>query len=330
MGNKPLHIISIIFLSLCLIGYFFLILVYIRPSSIKKLYRKLIVTLSIYDFLSTLLTVLPLGEGKACDFQAYALTFLSILPPFWSTIIALITFLSIVLKKKEKSLNRLYNKFHVIVLILSSIYCLVTIAKADERPIGTDWCVVDPRFMIPAYIWYWLSIIACLVLALVTISRIRTILLNTNSASKEARKKDIRKVQARTLVIPLVFVWCYLWPSINRAIQWAGKRPPLWLKYMHAINFSLSGSIYAFVFVFSIKQERDALKRILLCRSTKSALNEKIINSPSNYMESYSEGEFSSELDPHTNSDSDKEDYNPPYLIHSENYSDSENSSLLN
>ncbi|KAJ6233430.1 g protein-coupled receptor [Anaeramoeba flamelloides] len=264
-----LHLIIIVLLSFSVVGYFIIIFVYLKFKQLRKLHRKLLFTLAAYDFISSITFFIPASSNeKLCKTQSFFLIFFSLIPPFWSAMVAIITWLLIVYHKTKRQLEKVYFSAQIFILVFSFTISLISVLTSKIKPMDTDWCVPGHFWMILTYSWYWIVIFTCLIFYLLSIFSIRKLFFELKRLDQSAKlvKKQELTIQLKMLCIPLTFIWCYLWPSICRVMEFKGQTPPTWLRFMHGINFPLCGLIYCLIFVFFTTPVRKTLFNWLTCK----------------------------------------------------------------
>ncbi|KAJ3423799.1 g protein-coupled receptor [Anaeramoeba flamelloides] len=267
MIKSYIEIISFCMLGLSSLSYLILVVSFILFGNLKKLHRKYLFTLAVYDLMSDLIDILP---GKTspflCNFQAVGQSFLSPLPPFWSAAISITTYLRLVGRRSERSLHRLYRVLHICVIPLCLLVMLLAILTGGGNPSQTYWCTSSDKTLIVLYSWYWVMIATSLIFSILTVKQIRKILREANGIFQNNKKnnrfntKKQTLVQLKMLVVPIVFIWCYIWPSITRIYEITNHKVTKGLLVMHILNFELSGPIYCVVFVFSSAEIRQAFQ----------------------------------------------------------------------
>ncbi|KAJ6237062.1 g protein-coupled receptor [Anaeramoeba flamelloides] len=258
--------VTVVFVVLCLFGYLQIIIVYLKLGLLKKLNHKLTFTLAIYDSLSSITFFLPGSSSKAlCKLQTYISSFLTVLPPFWCASIALLTFLVIVKRTVSRKMEQLYRFLHIFSLIGATVWMIVTILYSKPKPIKDYWCLIQGNMLLAQYIWYWVAIALCLIFSIISINRISQIIKIHEMNSRDNKKETI-SVQYKMVSIPLVFVWCYIWPTINRVYEIKNLEPPRWIQWMHVINFSLTGIIFCLIFIWLTPQIRERVLHWILCK----------------------------------------------------------------
>ncbi|KAJ3423404.1 g protein-coupled receptor [Anaeramoeba flamelloides] len=312
-----LEYIILILLTLSVIGYFLIIFVYLKFKHLRKLHRKLLFTLAVYDFISNITFYIPASSNeKLCKTQSFFLIFFSLIPPFWSAMVAIITWLLIVYHKTKRQLEKVYFYSQIFVLLFAFTVSLLSVLTSANKPLDTDWCVPDRLWMIVTYSWYWIVIFTCLIFYMLSIFRIRRLfyeLKKLDSTAKSAKKQELT-IQLKMLCIPLTFIWCYLWPSICRVMEFQDKTPPTWLRFMHGINFPLCGFIYCIIFVFFTTPVRKTLFSWLMCKANLSSASLQKFDDWDNREQLTTSSDISSIQDSFGDSDS-----NSVSLSHNEN-----------
>ncbi|KAJ3440495.1 g protein-coupled receptor [Anaeramoeba flamelloides] len=268
-----LHLIICVLLIISMIGYLIIIALYLKFPQLRKLHRKLLFTLAIYDFISGITFLVPSSrKEELCKTQSFFVTFFTLLPPYWSSIIAIFTWLLVVYHKTKKALSRLYIYVHCFILLFSFIFSLLSVLTSANKPLETDWCVPDQIWMILTYSWYWLCILTCFVFYLLSVFRIRKLFVELQKLDKgkKTERKSELVIQLKMLCIPLTFIWSYVWPSICRVMEFHDKTPPVWLAFMHGINFPLCGFIYCLIFVFFTSSVRKLFFGWIACKKSHS------------------------------------------------------------
>ncbi|KAJ6244271.1 g protein-coupled receptor [Anaeramoeba flamelloides] len=307
-----LHLLIRILLSISTVSYLIIIVMYIKFPRLRKLHRKLLFTLAIYDFLSNITFLIPTSSNeKFCQTQSFFVTFFTLIPPYWSSIIAIFTWLLVVYHKTKKALSRLYIYVHCFILLFSFVIALLSVLTSNSKPLDTYWCVPDPIWMTITYSWYWLCIFTCFVFYLLSIFRIRKLFLELKKLDqgKKTERKSELVIQLKMLCVPLTFIWCYIWPSICRSMEFQDKTPPTWLRFMHGINFPLCGFIYCLIFVFFTSSVRVLLFNWVSCKKQAQydIYSNRTKNTSSSSSSSHSSSETSSFSDTFGDTDSNSD-----------------------
>ncbi|KAJ6228330.1 g protein-coupled receptor [Anaeramoeba flamelloides] len=259
--------IAFCMLALSSLSYLILVVSFVLFGNLKKLHRKYLFTLAVYDLLSDIVDLFP-GKTSSflCNFQAVAQSFLSPLPPFWSAAISITTYLRLVGRRSERSLHKLYRVLHICVIPLCLLVMLLAMLTGGGKPSQTYWCESSDKTLIVLYSWYWVMIATSLIFSILTVKQIRKILSEANGIFQNKNKnnrfspKKQTLVQLKMLVVPIVFIWCYIWPSITRIYEITNHKVTKGLLVMHILNFELSGPIYCIVFVLASAEIRQAFQ----------------------------------------------------------------------
>ncbi|KAJ6238154.1 g protein-coupled receptor [Anaeramoeba flamelloides] len=282
-------------ISLSSVSDLIIVISFIKFANLDKLHRKYLFTLTIYDLMSGIIDFLP-GRSNSffCDFQAIAQSFLSTIPPYWAATISLITYLRLVQRRSERSLKQMYKPLHLVIVIIALLFLVSSVLTDGGFRTQTYWCAPSDKTLIIIYTWYWVMIFTSLIFTLLTVKQIRKILRQSNEVwtnlshlSRERKKKQLM-IQLKMLVVPLVFIWCYVWPSIDRIIEISNKRVSKGLLLMYSINFELSAPIYCAVFVFGSSEIRESWKQYRRQRKFKK-FNDEFKNNPNLNIQNRSE-----------------------------------------
>ncbi|KAJ6233258.1 g protein-coupled receptor [Anaeramoeba flamelloides] len=259
--------VTLVFVILCVLGYLQIIIVYLKFGYLKRLNGKLLFTLSVYDFLSSCTFFLPGSANKTlCKFQTYISCFLTVLPPFWCATIAILTYLVLTRRYSNQQLEKLYRYLHIIGLLGSTVWMIITILYTTPHPVTVYWCTVHGNLLLAEYIWYWVAILICFIFSICSLVSFRQISKEFDKLNRQT-KHETNVIQLRMMSVPLVFIWCYIWSTIERMIEIRNKKPPVWVQWMQIINFSLSGIILCLIFIWFSSGVRSHLVDWLLCKN---------------------------------------------------------------
>ncbi|KAJ3447991.1 g protein-coupled receptor [Anaeramoeba flamelloides] len=275
--NEPSKKISILFLSLGIFGYCVIIFTYLKFKKFNNIYLKYLIPLSCYDLVSCCIALIPTKPHTTlCSIQALLAMLFTPMAPFWCVTISLLTYLWLVWQINQQTRNRIFHWAHLVMWLISITFMLSSLFGPTSPEQFEQYCFYPGVILKVLYGYYWFTITLCLffcIWSIVTVSKWMKKLGRTSSESKQkAQNKNFLLFQLKTLSVPLVFVWCYLWPSIHRIYFWEKKKTPLWLEYMHTIFFGLTGFILCIIFVFFSSPVINKLKSICF-KSHKNNLN---------------------------------------------------------
>ncbi|KAJ3439774.1 g protein-coupled receptor [Anaeramoeba flamelloides] len=293
--GPPTPTLTNIFLYISLIGYVIIIITFLLFYKKQNLRRKQLFSLSVYDLLNVIIMLIPTKEGtKLCHGQALLTILFSVMAPFWAMMIAITIYLALIKDKQNMFLERLFKWSHLINWIVSILFVIPPAIASPKVKQYMDYCYYDGWYMLSLYIWYWIAILICLVLVVISLLQITKSIRQLKQLNPDFKTKTKKQIYQnfRMLAIPCVFIWCYLWPSLHRILQFFQDKIPLWIRYMHVVNFTLDGIAYCLIFIVFDKSVRVQYKNLFRRRSSKNQkLNVNLIkkkdaeNSSSSYMD---------------------------------------------
>ncbi|KAJ5070786.1 g protein-coupled receptor [Anaeramoeba ignava] len=182
--------------------------VYISFKAIRNFPRKLVFVLAIYDFISSLVFILPgpIASGL-CKAQVYLIAYTFPTPSYWCFIIAIIFILKIY-GWKYMELERFFIGAHIIMHVIEIIITSLFIAYGTPRIAFTHWCWVKEIWLEAIiYSFYWAFLIGCLVFYSILIWK----------AKKIKGQSDFEKgFQIKMFFIPILYIFTAFWTSWKR------------------------------------------------------------------------------------------------------------------
>ncbi|KAJ3439195.1 g protein-coupled receptor [Anaeramoeba flamelloides] len=320
MTDSPSIKISITFLSLGIIGYIIIIFTYLKFKQLQNNYLKYLFPLACYDLPSCLISIIPTRKnGSLCTAQALLNMLFSPMAPFWCVTISFCTYLYLVWQSSESLRQKLMKWAHLFVWIVSLPFLIATTFSNSSPETFEEYCFYTNNTLKVLYAYYWLAIALCVffyISSIYSYSKLyKVIFQGTKKLGSETNKNENQKgkskstqaknhylyYQLKTLSIPLVFIWCYFWPSLDRVMQWSRKKKsPLWIQYMHTIFFAQTGLILCLIFVIFSSSARKQYKRMFGLKY--SNLNQDTPDNEDNFFDS-SNGEVDEILDEQDNED---------------------------
>jgi len=224
---------------------------------------RLILCLTICAFMESIANLFSLGvygveefRTGECYFQGFLLQFSQIGIFSWITVIAVNLWLAVVHSRDTASLEIPY---HIAVWLFAGLMTLIPLIDAAYGPAGV-WCwIMRPQqyqgyrwgvFYVPLYI----MILAVVVFYALISNAVRSRFDESNSSSAQAA--GVQKLLVRLRIYPIVFVLCYIFPTINRIYDVAAESDSYFLYMTAAITASIQGFVNAIVYGFDVDMRR--------------------------------------------------------------------------
>ncbi|KAJ5078530.1 g protein-coupled receptor [Anaeramoeba ignava] len=317
MVTDSVIILSTISASLGAFGALVIILLYLRVKSFRTFFRKSLCVLSVYDFIVSTGYIIP-GSNlpKICRPQGLWVYTFGVAIPCWTMAISIIVYLRIVKSWSLKRLNKIYWFFHILISVILIVVFFAALAKANIKAQTTKWCwATEPNFKTLFYSFYWMALLICFTLYILTIKVIRKSYLNIKKLfpdQKNPKGARILKMQIRISSLGFCYLLVILWSTIKRTREIILGKPNKirFLDIMQAIFSPSQGFLDFLIFVifdskvrkkipqiFRCKHEKDKkeeLKLSLLYAEHKRHLNKKKLQKEQNLKEFISEDDLKS------------------------------------
>ncbi|KAJ5077737.1 g protein-coupled receptor [Anaeramoeba ignava] len=266
MTVKAESVIAIISGSFGMTGSIGIMLVHLLYPSLRNLFRKLIVILSIYDFLLSLAYMINGPQNSVvCRIQVIWESAMMIATPCWTTVVSLVTYLKIrnyqdsQVDKIQKILHFVTAIFYLVIFIIWSIY-----AETDTK--DTHWCFTKQRsLLMTLYLIWWFFLLVMIILYILSTIKIRKAyksLASVNSVLEKLRRKEKIKVQLRMTLIPIIYILIAIPSSVKRAkeVFFLNNTDFITLDIFQAIFDPSQGIFDCILFVFMVKDVRTKIK----------------------------------------------------------------------
>ncbi|KAJ5080040.1 g protein-coupled receptor [Anaeramoeba ignava] len=214
MNLQTDEICLIITASFSLFGSLTLITTFLIFKQLKFFYRKLVFILSVYDFLQVACFLFPGQKNeKICKVQIYLLAFFGFSPYYWTSVIAIISYLKVVKGYPDRKLNIISNWFQLVLWILNTFYFIECFIFSPPLNSPSYWCWnQNEGIIIAAYVSAWIIGVCCIVFYLLTIIRLRKIskILSKNQKLFLSPQYKQIQIQFRMALIPLIYLICII------------------------------------------------------------------------------------------------------------------------
>ncbi|KAJ5070788.1 g protein-coupled receptor [Anaeramoeba ignava] len=229
--------------------------VYISFKAIRNFPRKLMFTLSIYDFLSSFILFLPgpISSGL-CKVQGYLIAYTFPTPSYWCLIVAIIFILKIY-GWKYTELEKFFIGAHIVMHIIEILITSLFIGYATPRIGHTHWCWIKEIWLEAIiYSFYWAFLIGCLVFYSILIWKARKI----------KGQSDFEKgFQIKMFFIPILYVFTAIWTSWKRLREMIDPSVPNneFLDFTQGLFLPTQGFWDFVLFVVFDKEIRQEIKK---------------------------------------------------------------------
>lgn len=288
--------------ALSFLGASLIIITYIIWSDLRTTPRKLLVWLSVSDWLSAVSYAYGVwrvfhSDSLDCVVQGAISTFANTSSFFWTVSIAVYLYVFIVRSNKTVA-DSLVLFFHLIswgvpLAITVAALCLNKIGY-DASEVSVGWCWVKIQapdhvlwMLLTGKIWECLAYITLPVLyvlikrhihiAHAALSEYRPILANGSAASSFSSMAD-----KKMTLIPVIFIFLRIWSTVRFILLLAdsdARQNPV-LVTLHGIGNTFQGAANCIMFVLFTKPIRTRLCKALCCCCSKCRASHRPLHRP--------------------------------------------------
>ncbi|XP_029993565.1 G-protein coupled receptor 157 [Sphaeramia orbicularis] len=281
--------------GLSFVGSTLIILTYIMWPDLRTTPRKLLVFLSVSDWLSAVSYAFGVWrvfhtDSLDCVVQGAVSTFANTSSFFWTVAIAVYLYVFIV-RSNQRAADSLVLFFH---LISWGVPLIITVAAVCLKKIGYDasevsvgWCWVRIQapdrvlwMLLTGKIWEFLAYLTLPVLYILikrhihiahaALSEYRPILANRPAYQSFSSMADVKLT-----LIPIIFIILRIWSTVRFILLLAGspvRQHPV-LVTLHGIGNTSQGAANCIMFVLFTQPVRTRLCRSLCCCCSKCRAN---------------------------------------------------------
>ncbi|KAJ5078470.1 g protein-coupled receptor [Anaeramoeba ignava] len=217
---KKDEIFAVIGTSLGMIGALLIIIIYLRIKETKIFYRKLIFILSVYDFLQSVIFLLPGHKHKTvCRIQFELISGFCTTCQFWSALISLLSYLKVVKQFTDERSDKIQKKFHVFMWITVIGFVVSALFLENPTDSTTYWCwTKNKAFVAVFYSFIWFYLLVCLIFYIFILIRLRQIIKNILRKYQTTKVKQMNQVwiEFRMSFIPLIYILVIIPATIRR------------------------------------------------------------------------------------------------------------------
>ena len=278
-ANDFLYLIVAIFSSLSVIGSFFIISIYAKFPALHCFSFRLIIILSIFDFIENLVLlipthIIPSEPNSICIIQAALIQFTSLGSVLWTGFICALLYIQVILKKSN--LEYYFKLFLLITLTICIITTIIPAATNSYAFIGGSCGIADNRYMtnifrylfFNAFIWIVIIFISFAYWKIIRIVRSEIDIVDEMTEEGRALVKKLR-------LYPIAMVITYTPLTIVRILQSiSSDLCPVWFN-MLAYAFSMSnGLLNSIIYGFNGSVKKAILENFSVFSKGKSTILE--------------------------------------------------------
>lgn len=281
------QVIVLISCTLSFLGSSLIIITYIAWSDLRTTPRKLLVWLSVSDWLSAVSYAYGVGkvfhaDAVDCVVQGAISTFANTSSFFWTVAIAVYLYVFIV-RSNKRAADSLVLFFHLIswgvpLAITVAALCLNKIGyDASEVSVGWCWVKIDASdhvmwMLLTGKIWEFLAYVTLPVLYILikrhihiahaALSEYRPILASSSAAHSFSSMADMKLT-----LIPVIFIFLRIWSTVRFILLLANstaRQHPV-LVTLHGIGNTFQGAANCIMFVLFTRPIRMRLCNALCC-----------------------------------------------------------------
>ncbi|XP_061592306.1 G-protein coupled receptor 157 [Cololabis saira] len=280
--------------TLSFLGSSLIILTFIIWPDLRTTPRKLLVFLSVSDWLSAASYAFGVGRGflsdsTDCVAQGAVSTFANTSSFFWTVAIAVYLYIFIV-RSNQRAADSLVLFFHIVswgvpLVITITAVCLSKIGY-DASEVSVGWCWVrlhDPDrvlwMLLTGKVWEFLAYLTLPVLYILikrhihkahaALSEYRPILANRPPTQSFSSMADVKLT-----LIPIVFITLRIWSTVRfilLLVDSSVKQHPV-LVTLHGIGNTSQGAANCIMFVLFTQPIRTRLSAALCCSNCRSCV----------------------------------------------------------
>lgn len=282
--------------ALSFLGSSLIIITYIVWSDLRTTPRKLLVWLSVSDWLSAVSYAYGVGQvfhadSVDCVVQGAISTFANTSSFFWTVAIAVYLYVFIV-RSNKRAADSLVLFFHLIswgvpLAITAAALCLNKIGyDASEVSVGWCWVKIQARdhvmwMLLTGKIWEFLAYVSLPVLYILikrhihtahaALSEYRPILASSSAAHSFSSMADMKLT-----LIPVIFIFLRIWSTVRFIlflVNSSARQHPV-LVTLHGIGNTFQGAANCIMFVLFTRPIRMRLCNTLCCCCSKCRSNQ--------------------------------------------------------
>lgn len=280
------QVVVLISCTLSFLGSSLIIITYIAWSDLRTTPRKLLVWLSVSDWLSAVSYAYGVGkvfhaDAVDCVVQGAISTFANTSSFFWTVAIAVYLYVFIV-RSNKRAADSLVLFFHLIswgvpLAITSAALCLNKIGyDASEVSVGWCWVKIEASdhvmwMLLTGKIWEFLAYVTLPVLYILikrhihiahaALSEYRPILASSSAAHSSSM------ADMKLTLIPVIFIFLRIWSTVRFILLLANstaRQHPV-LVTLHGIGNTFQGAANCIMFVLFTRPIRMRLCNALCC-----------------------------------------------------------------
>ncbi|KAJ5078395.1 g protein-coupled receptor [Anaeramoeba ignava] len=232
--------------------------VYLWIPSIRNFPRKLILFLSIYDFLAGASYILPGHVNSSfCKFQTLLIAYFITSPSYWCFVISIISLRrlnGVDYSTAKKHLKLIHLGMHVISITLALFFFFLS--KAEVR--NTHWCwITEIHLEVIVYTTYWALLVGCLAIYIIIM-----VMIEKRRRKGEAFESSIRRFQIKMFFIPILYIFTAFWSSWKRLREMIEHKPrdEDWLDITQALFLPTEGFWDFILFIVFDREIRRAIR----------------------------------------------------------------------
>lgn len=282
--------------ALSFLGSSLIIVTYIAWSDLRTTPRKLLVWLSVSDWISAVSYAYGVGkvfhsDSVDCVVQGAISTFANTSSFFWTVAIAVYLYVFIV-RSNKRGADSLVLFFHLVswgvpLAITSAALCLNKIGyDASEVSVGWCWVKIEAPdhvmwMLLTGKIWEFLAYVTLPILYILikrhihvahaALSEYRPILASSSTAHSFSSMADMKLT-----LIPVIFIFLRVWSTVRfilLLLNSTARQHPV-LVTLHGIGNTFQGAANCIMFVLFTRPIRTRLCNALCCCCSKCRSNQ--------------------------------------------------------
>eukprot|EP01127_Copromyxa_protea_P022389 TRINITY_DN7_c0_g1_i9.p1 TRINITY_DN7_c0_g1~~TRINITY_DN7_c0_g1_i9.p1 ORF type:complete len:304 (-),score=42.40 TRINITY_DN7_c0_g1_i9:164-1075(-) len=227
----------------------------------RRMASRLILALTVCALLEAFANVFSVSvygqeqaEAGECFFQGFLLQFSQIAIFGWITVIAANLYLVVVHSRNTANYEVVY---HGIVWAFAVLFTLIPLASDVYGPAGV-WCWMKREAQ--GYRWglFYVPLYIMMAVVILLYALIQRAVRNhfENETTSPSQIDNAEKLLVRLKIYPIVFVVCFIFPTINRIYDVAAPTDSFVLYLLAAASASVLGFINAIVYGFDVDMRR--------------------------------------------------------------------------
>jgi len=194
------------------------------------------------------------AETGECYFQGFLLQFSQIAIFGWITVIA-VNLYFVVVQSRNTAPYEVY--YHASVWVVAILFTLIPLADSVYGPAGV-WCWMKREFQ--GYRWgvFYVPLFIMMVVVVVLYALIQRAVKSRfeEAGVSPSQAASAEGLMLRLRIYPIVFVACYIFPTINRIYDVTAPTDSFGLYLIAAATAGLLGFINAVVYGFDVDMRR--------------------------------------------------------------------------